>query len=45
LAIAYKLCQMMKGNIIVASEPGEGTTFTVTLPVKEVPVSNELMEI
>ncbi len=34
LAISYRLCQMMNGNIIVESEPGEGTTFTVTLPVR-----------
>lgn len=33
LAIAYRLCQMMNGSIIVESEPGEGTTFTVTLPI------------
>lgn len=38
LAIAYRLCQMMHGNIIVESEPGRGSIFTVTLPIEDVPI-------
>ncbi|NJR62022.1 MAG: response regulator [Cyanobacteria bacterium CRU_2_1] len=36
LTISRRLCQMMGGDILVQSEYGKGTTFTVTLPV-EVP--------
>jgi DNA-binding response OmpR family regulator len=32
LAISRKFCQMMGGDITVASEHGKGSTFTVTLP-------------
>ncbi len=32
LAIGKRFCQMMGGDISVASEPGRGTTFTVRLP-------------
>jgi len=32
LAITDRLCKMMGGSITVASAPGKGTTFTVTLP-------------
>jgi CheY-like chemotaxis protein len=32
LAISKRFCQMMGGDITVASEPGRGSTFTVTLP-------------
>ena len=33
LAITRRLCQMMGGDVSVASEVGKGTTFTVRLPV------------
>ena len=42
LAIAYRLCEMMNGTIIIESEPNEGTTFTVTLPVQQDPVSKKI---
>lgn len=32
LVISQKICAMMGGDITVASEPGKGTTFTVSLP-------------
>jgi PAS domain S-box-containing protein len=41
LAIAYRLCQLMNGNIMVESEPGAGTTFTVILPVQRDSVVKE----
>ena len=33
LAISRRLCQMMGGDIAVASESGKGSTFTVRLPL------------
>jgi signal transduction histidine kinase len=32
LAITRKLARMMGGDVIVASEPGKGSAFTVRLP-------------
>ncbi|GAB4207532.1 MAG: hypothetical protein OHK0022_35870 [Roseiflexaceae bacterium] len=32
LAITRRFCQMMDGDITVESTPGQGTTFTITLP-------------
>jgi signal transduction histidine kinase len=32
LVISRRFCQMMGGDIIVASEPGKGSVFTVRLP-------------
>jgi signal transduction histidine kinase len=34
LSIVRKLCLLMGGNVVVSSKPGDGTTFTVTLPQK-----------
>ncbi len=34
LSITYGIVKKLSGNIEVESEPGKGTTFTVTLPVK-----------
>jgi signal transduction histidine kinase len=33
LSIAQKIIEMHHGSIAVASTPGEGTTFTVSLPI------------
>jgi signal transduction histidine kinase len=33
LAITRKLARMMGGDVMVASEPGKGSVFTVRLPV------------
>jgi signal transduction histidine kinase len=33
LAITYRIIQNHRGTIDVASEPGKGATFTITLPV------------
>ena len=37
LVISRKFCQMMGGDITVASEPGKGSVFTVRLPGGGVP--------
>jgi PAS domain S-box-containing protein len=35
LAIAYGLVQTLRGSVSVSSEPGEGTCFTISLPLRE----------
>jgi signal transduction histidine kinase len=34
LAIVHQLCKAMKGTVVVNSVPGEGSVFTVTLPLE-----------
>lgn len=34
LVISRRFCQLMGGDITVTSEPGEGTTFTATIPLQ-----------
>jgi CheY-like chemotaxis protein len=38
LAISRRLCRLMGGDIMVTSVPGEGSTFTVRLPVQASPL-------
>ncbi|MBN2103417.1 response regulator [bacterium] len=40
LALAKELVEHHQGNITVESMPGKGSTFTVTLPLREVPDSD-----
>ena len=40
LAIAKKLTGLLGGNLVVASELGKGSTFTLTLPLKRLPLLN-----
>ncbi|HEV2149787.1 MAG TPA: histidine kinase N-terminal 7TM domain-containing protein, partial [Longimicrobiaceae bacterium] len=39
LAIADRFCRLMGGSITVESVPGEGSTFTVSLPVRRIAVA------
>lgn len=43
LSIAKHLVDLMEGEIEVESQPGEGTTFTITLPGGELPDPNDPM--
>ncbi len=37
LALSKRMAERMSGDIVVASTPGEGSTFTVVLPLGELP--------
>jgi signal transduction histidine kinase len=36
LAISYRFCQILGGNISVDSELGQGSTFTIRLPIETI---------
>lgn len=44
LSLVNQLVQAMNGTITVDSQPGKGTTFTITLPYKHVPGDDSLTE-
>lgn len=37
LMASYRICQSMKGHIVVQSELGRGTTFTIKIPLSDTP--------
>ena len=40
LTITLKLVELLKGNLLLESEPGEGSCFTITLPLQAAPSTN-----
>ena len=45
LAISRKFCQMMGGDITVASEPGKGSCFTIHLPAEVIDPKKATVEV
>jgi signal transduction histidine kinase/DNA-binding response OmpR family regulator len=41
LAITREFCQMLGGDIVCASEPGKGSTFTIRLPIESTAAEEE----
>ncbi len=44
LAISRRICQMMGGDISIESTPGEGSTFTIRLPLDPAPADGHKAE-
>ncbi len=40
LAITQRLTKILQGKVEVSSEPGKGSTFTVTIPLEEAPIGD-----
>ncbi len=45
IPISQRFCRMMGGEITVESEPGQGSTFTIDLPVTVVPAKHDTQRI
>jgi signal transduction histidine kinase len=45
LSIVKQIVQLMKGTIAVTSKVGEGTTFTVTLPIEEITIAQPILRL
>jgi len=43
LALSRKFCQLMGGDLAVASESGNGSTFTATIPAQVIEVAEEMV--
>ena len=43
LALSRKFCQLMGGDLTVASEAGKGSTFTATIPAEVIEVAEEMV--
>ena len=43
LALSRKFCQIMGGDLTVASEAGKGSTFTATIPAQVIEVAEEMV--
>ncbi len=45
LALSRKFCQLMGGDLTVVSEAGKGSTFTATIPVEVIEVTEEAVPV
>ncbi|MBN1541649.1 4Fe-4S binding protein [candidate division KSB1 bacterium] len=43
LAIVYGIVKMHRGNVVVKSQVGKGTTFTIAIPLQSHVVANEIL--